>query len=176
MKTLTKQFYKKALIFSLVLVCLGAGWWATRKSEAQNSHRVANFGMFGITAAQFARLNVTNACTPTEPCRTRTLRLIFVDANGSSGGGGVDSPLMQTTVTVEPGGSAFFDLPGSLFAGSGNRAQLRARVEDFGSPNGVPPNPIIPTLEVVDIATAETVFHIATYTSANGCGGSNPFF
>lgn len=176
MKRLSKGFKAALPILFITLFGLGAGWWMTEKSEAQNPRRVANFGMFGITANQFARLNVTNVCTPTESCRTRTLRLSFIDANGSSCGG-VDCLPMQNTVTVEPGRSTFFDLPGSLLVSGNNRVQIRAMVEDLGSPNGQPvPPPIIPTLEVVDIATAETVFNIPCYVTVTGCGGSNPFF
>lgn len=176
MKHLNKRFKAALMILSLALIGLSTGWWMTTESEAQNPRR-AHFGMFGINDAQFARLNVANVCSPLDPCRSRTLRLTFLNADGSSGGGGgVDSPLTQTVVTIEPGRSAFFDVPGALFAGAGSRAQIRAVVEDLGAPNVVPPNPTIPTLEVVDIATNTTVFHVGPYTNWGGCGGSNPFF
>lgn len=172
MRVLTKPISAGTAIVVAVLVCAGVIWQATRTSEASNPRRAAAFGMFGVTANQIARLNVTNACNPVDPCRTRTLRLSFIDANGSSCGG-VDCAPMQTTVTLEPGRSAFFDIQGALLTGS--RAQMRALVEESGSPNSSPGS-IIPTLEVIDAATGVTTFHISSYMSVNGCGGSNPFF
>src|SRR5687767_13110829 len=156
MKTLTKPFNAATVIFVIILICVGLIWQATRTGEAGNPHRIAAFGMFGVTTAQIARLNVANVCAPTDPCRTRIVRLSFIDANGSTGGGSFDSPQMQTTVSLAPGGSAYFDIQGSDVVISGNRAQIRALVEDLGSPNGVPPNPVVPTLEVIDAATGAT--------------------
>lgn len=153
MKYLTKPFNAAIVIAALMIG--GLFWHSTETGEANNPHLVAAYGMFGVTATQIARLNVANVCAPVDPCQTRVVRLTFIDADGESGGG-FDSPQMQTVVTLEPGRSAFFDIPGSLLVGGANRVQIRALVQEIGSPQGVPPNPVIPSLEVINSATGVT--------------------
>ena len=128
---------------SLVLAMLA---WAPGQVEASI---VYQFGRVGLTQAQTARVNVVNIGAPSSdvppgPC---AVRVVFLNAAGG------------TIRTIEdpnimPGETKSFDLGPLDLSFPPARAQIRAEVT-------VNPGPcrstLIPTLEVIDVASGETM-------------------
>jgi hypothetical protein len=125
------------------------------------------FGMVGITDGQTARLSVA---VPPDPVRPEgpPIRVLlgFVRADGQPVNPCADCPPAQTEVLLRPGESASFDLPADLvLAADESRAQIRPVVRPEG-----PPNRLIPTLEVMNDATAKTAVLYAP--STRNCGAN----
>jgi hypothetical protein len=137
------------------------------------------FGMVGIAAGQTARLNVVNAI-PVGPPQLPSgppvrVTIMFVDANGNPFN--IGGALLQTTVMLSPGQSAFLDLnsdaipvgPPIIPSGPPTRIQIRALVSDCeGCSSGL----VVPTLEVFDNATGKTTLALPD-TPAIGRGGGD---
>ena len=128
---------------SLVLAMVA---WAPGQVEASIVYK---FGSVGLTQAQNARVNVVNIGAPSSdippgPC---TLRVVFLNAAGG------------TIRTYEdpnemPGETKSFDLGPLDFSPPPARAQIRAEVTVAPGPCR---NMIIPTLEVIDVTSGETM-------------------
>ena len=130
-----------------LFAALGIFSTATRASALEDFSR--NFGMFGLTAGQTARLNLVNLeIGEFVPCVR--VELSFIDANGNT--------LMQKVYDIDRGKSAYLDLSGNQFATRG-RAQFRAQVRFVDNPD-IRDDPFfrncLPTLELVDNATGRT--------------------
>jgi hypothetical protein len=118
------------------------------------------YGMVGITDAQTIRINVVNTNEPDlnlppDPCR---VVLNFRDSEGNLIRNSDGQPVRRV-VLLQAGQSTFLDLNGDVFAGGG-RVQLRpvARVQQADGSNNLPPDPCIPTVEVIANASGRTQF------------------
>lgn len=152
---------KRRNTFFLLAVLAAAGFFFnTTRAGAMASTMAStmidsfspNFGMFGITQGQTARLNVVNLETGEfVPCIR--VELSFIDGDGNT--------LLQKVYDVDRGKSAFLDLNGNQFVGRGGRTQIRAQVRFVGTPD-TRDDPFfrncLPTLEVIDNVTGRTNF------------------
>jgi hypothetical protein len=125
--------------------------------------RIALFGMTGITRTQTARISVANLTSPPDPeippdpCR---VVMAFVDAAGNVLRNSDGQPVRRE-VMLEAGRAAFLQINGSEFISSdGVRINLRPIVRVFQGPpdpeRTLPPDPCVPTLEIIDNGTAKT--------------------
>ena len=138
--------------------------FAPQKVEAFNPQPdPPAFGIVGITGGQTLRVNVvnTNGITapdvPPGPCR---VAMTFLDANGNpfTNGNGV---IIRRVVQLQGGQSTFLLLNADNFVRETNvRLQLRpdVRIQQADIVNGIPPDPCIPTVEVINNATGKTQF------------------
>jgi hypothetical protein len=119
----------------------------------------ALFGILGITRGQTARINVANLSSPDnplfppDPCR---VTMSFVDADGNVLLNNAGQPVRRE-VTLEPGHSAFLQINGDNLVDRG-QARLTFRpvvVVTPPDPNS-PPDPCIPTVEVISNTTGRT--------------------
>ncbi len=123
------------------------------------------FGMVGLTQGQSIRINVVNTApapdpnAPPDPCR---VVLTFRDVNGQlfhNDAGNV----VRRIVQLQGGESAALALNADDFArmfdGNG-RLQLRpvVQIQQADGTNGAPPDPCLPSAEVVNNANARTQF------------------
>ncbi len=118
------------------------------------------YGMVGITEGQTIRINVVNtnepdSNLPPDPCR---VVLNFRDANGELFRNSDGQPVRRI-VLLPAGQSTFLDLNGDVFA-RGGRIQLRpvACVQQADGNGNFPPDPCIPTVEVIANASGRTQF------------------
>jgi len=160
----TSKLIVVAALAAIAIFCaLPAGRVSALPGGCNRCNLRFTIGMVGITAGQTARLSVVNAY-PSPPPQlpnpppTR-LTLMFVDANGIPIN--IAGALLQSTVTLNPGQSAFLDLNGDAYPSPPptypspppNRVKIRALVSDCeGCDSGL----LVPTLEVFDNATGKT--------------------
>lgn len=141
----------------------------TRLAQAQDQtpppvHDRISFGMVGITPGQTIRLSVVNTDftrqgeLPPDPCR---VVLTFLDAEGRHYRTR-DGAVVRRVVQLRPGQATFLDLNADEFATGGSRIQLRAVVTATPPPthdsNALPPDPCVPSVEVINNANGKTVF------------------
>ncbi len=136
------------LFLTLVLLAaVGALFGATHASAIKEADPIA-FGMFGLTQAQTARLNLVNL-TSSEFVPCVRVELSFIDAEGRT--------LLQQVHEIERGKSAFLDLSGNQLVSRIGRMQVRALVRVISTPDTVD-NPdlreCLAMLELVENATA----------------------
>ncbi len=136
------------LITLVALIAAGAVWGATSAGAAVNSAKTT--GMFGITRAQTARINLVNLEDRAfVPCIR--VEMVFIDDGGNI--------LSQKVYEIDTGKSAFLDLRGNEIIGRGsNRANLRAEVRFVGTPDTRAVDNCIPTIEIFDNESGETRF------------------
>ena len=174
MKTLKEEDMKnsgrKLKIVALVVIVAIATAGIVMRVRAQidipppePDKRIALFGMTGITRTQTARISVANLASapdsgvPPDPCR---VVMAFVDANGDVLRHG-DGQAVRREVMLEAGRAAFLQINGSEFISSdGVRINFRPIVRVFQGPpdpeRTLPPDPCVPTLEIIDNGTAKT--------------------
>jgi hypothetical protein len=158
-------YFRPGIIVTIAAVVTGAAAaGAFTHVRAQEARLPAvQFGMTGITRAQTARLSLANVATPFEvspgPCRAT---LSFVDARGNllQGADGVPA---KKTVTLRAGESTFLEitatsLPGDVAGITSRRVDFRPVVNFSGASIFVSPGPCVPSAEVIDTASASTVF------------------
>ena len=110
------------------------------------------FGLMGAVRGEVARLNVSNInAVPPDPCH---VILAFVDAAGEilhrpEGG------LVQREVTLAAGQSAFLQFQASSLMGTEARLNFRP-VLLVPQPGALPPDPCVPSLEIINGATGQT--------------------
>lgn len=121
------------------------------------------FGLVGITDGQTIRVNVVNTATPPDPdasANPARVVIIFRDANGvpmTNANGAV----IRRVAQLKGGESTFLQINADSFARESNgRIQLRpdVRIQQSDSVNGIPPDPVIPTTEIVNNANGRTQF------------------
>ena len=160
MKTQSRLATVLALVVLAALMTLGISH-VERRVQAQSSNpppigdRIS-FGMLGVARGQTARLNVTNA----GETHGITVHWRFLDSDGEVLRTQDGQPV-QRTMTLEPGHSAFLQINADDFIGR-NEVRLNFRPLVIVQPPPVdgtqayPPGPTVPTLEVIDNATART--------------------
>lgn len=108
------------------------------QSEISRGQITLNFGSFGITQGQVARINLVSLRQPGEsdPPNPDHAELMFLGENGRV--------LATRRVTIGAGESASFEVSMDDLRAAGNRLQLRAKVRftDPPSPDTAPPAPI----------------------------------
>ena len=161
MKPKSRLVTALALVALAVLATFGI-FRGTQRAHAQDvsppqPDRIS-FGMVGITRGQTARLNVANVGeTPWD----RVIDHRFVNSDGEVLRTRDGQPV-QRTMTLEPGHSTFLQISADEFIGR-NEVRLNFRPVVIVIPpptdgaQAHPPSPIVPTLEVIDNATARTM-------------------
>lgn len=146
----------KSKLFTIVAIALIGIICGIMRVTAQSSPRfvaAAQFGILGITRGQTARINVTNTSSPDnpffppDPCH---VTISFVDADGNVLLNNAGQPLRRE-VTLEPGHSAFLQINGDNLV---PRDQIRLIFRPVV--NVLPPDPCIPTFEVINNLTGRT--------------------
>ena len=139
-------------ILTLALLAAVGVFFNTTHARAALESFSRNFGMFGLTPGQTARLNLVNLDSGEfVPCVR--VELSFIDAVGNT--------LLQKVYDIDRGKSAYLDLDGNQLVSRSGRSQLRAQVRFIGTPDTLD-DPFfrhcLPTLEVVDNTTGRTSF------------------
>ena len=123
------------------------------------------FGIFGISESQIMKINVVNtapvanADTPPDPCR---VLMNFLDQNGNVLTRNDGTPIRRVA-QLSGGQSISIAVDASNFVRSG-RLQLRPVVQIQQADGGglTPPDPCIPSVEVINSANGNTQFAIQT--------------
>jgi len=154
-------------IVAVAFLIIGVVFLVTRaKASPTAVEQPALFGILGITRGQTARLNVANVSSPDnpllppDPCH---VTMSFVDADGNVLLNNAGQPV-QRELTLQPGHSAFLQINGDNLVDRG-QARLTFRpvvVVTPPDPNS-PPDPCIPTLEVISNATGRTSLLLGGY-------------
>jgi hypothetical protein len=166
MKTLSTRVKLIALIALVAIAAAGAVIRVRAQTDTAPpvaDRRVALFGMTGITRTQTARISVANISSagdpfyPPDPCR---VVMYFVDSSGDMLRNGDGQPIRRE-VMLEAGHAAFLQINGSDFiARDETRLTFRPVVRVFiPPPDGertLPPDPCVPTLEVIENGTGRT--------------------
>ena len=114
------------------------------KRPQANHFRQFRSGMVGIVPGQVVRINVVNTGVPGS-----LAKIVWEALTGNPR----SELLGQTTFSLEPGASAFFDLDwDAMSGGDEKRHQVRAQVTVLDDPEGV----CLVTLEVFDKETGKT--------------------
>jgi len=173
-----QQPVKRTLTFAPMLVALAALMTlgvlhGTRKVHAQDQQPLPiadriSFGLVSITPGQTARINVANVIAQGDsnypPGPTR-VAIVMVDSNGNAFRTRDGNPIRRV-VRLGRGESTFLELNADDFAiGAGGRLQLRAvvTVHPPPVPDGIafPPDPCVPTFEVINNANGRTAFALS---------------
>jgi len=125
-----------------------------------------SFGMVGITQGQTARISVANIIAQNDsnypPGPTR-VTIIVINSNGSPIRNRDGSPVRKVAM-IDRGDSTFLDLNFDEFPPGPSRLQLRAVATIFPPgpiDNAFPPDPCVPTVEIITNATGRTVFALS---------------
>lgn len=153
MKRTMRSVAGLSVIGALVVVAALAGA-RVRAQDVPPLVPTGQFGMMGAIRGEVARLNVSNVnATPPGPCHAI---LAFVDANGDVLLRPDGSPVRRE-VKLEAGHSAFLQFQAANLIGR-DETRLNFRpvllVPQPGSP--FPPDPCVPSLEIIDNATGQT--------------------
>ncbi|HKQ76880.1 MAG TPA: hypothetical protein VJ810_24505 [Blastocatellia bacterium] len=161
MKTQSRLATALALVALASLAMFGIFRW-TRPVRAQDTappqvERIS-FGMVGITRGQTARISVANISDAICPCNR--VILTFRDSEGQLFRNRDGQPIRKE-VTLEPGQSTFLQISADALLGRDEvRINFRPVVivipPSIPDTQAYPPGPTIPTLEVIDNATART--------------------
>lgn len=132
------------------------------------------FGMVGITEGQTLRISVVNtAPAPTEinlpPDPVRVV-IIFRDPDGNQILNANGQPI-QRIALLRGGQSTALNLNADNLPRFGLRMEVRpdVRIQEPDGVNGIPPDPVIPTAEVINNANGRTQFmlqHVAAVPRA----------
>ena len=112
------------------------------------------FGMMGAIRGEVARLNVSNInAYPPDPCHAI---LAFVDASGDVLLRPDGSPVRRE-VTLAAGQSAFLQVHAANFIGRDEtRLNFRPVIQVTPPDPLYPPDPCVPSLEIIENATGQT--------------------
>jgi hypothetical protein len=164
----TRNIWKRVAIAMAVVTMLATGViWEVRRARAFNPQPdpPGRYTMVGIVRGQSIRINASNINptdpnTPPDPCR---VRLAFVDGDGSVLTNPRTGEAVGRTITLQNGQSVFLHLNADeFFTGdtAPGRLELRPvfRSVTLNSDVQAPPDPCVPSIEVIDNATSKTSF------------------
>jgi hypothetical protein len=156
-----------AIAIALVTMLATGAIWESRRARAFNPQPdpPGRYTMVGIVRGQSIRINASNIAptdvnAPPDPCR---VRLAFLDADGNPLTNPRTGEAMGRTLTLQNGQSAFLHLNADEFSTgdtTAERVQLRPvfRSVTLNSNGHTPPDPCVPSVEVIDNATSKTSF------------------
>ena len=168
---------KRTITFATMLVAFAVFttvgvFHETRKVHAQDQpppigDRIS-FGLVTLTTGQTARINVANVIAqgdadfPPGPSR---VAIVMVDSSGNPLRTRDGNPIRRV-VMLGRGESTFLELNADDFTiGAGGRIQLRAVVTVHPPPEpdriALPPDPCVPTFEVINNANGRTAFALS---------------
>ncbi len=136
---------------------------APQKVEAFNPQPdPPGYGLVGLVTNQSLRINVANLGnppdpdSPPDPCR---VVIIFRDGNGTP----LTTPngvVIRRVALLQGGQSTSLTLNADNFVREGSRFQLRpdVRIQQADGTNGLPPDPCIPSAEVMGNENGRTQF------------------
>ena len=164
----TSKIWKRLAIASALVTMLATGAiWEVRRARAftPQPDPPGRYTMVGIVRGQSIRINASNINPadpnlPPDPCR---VRLAFMDADGTVLTNPRTGEAAGRTVTLQRGQSTFLHLDADeFFIGDTTAARLELRPV-FRSVSLVsnaqsPPDPCVPSVEVIDNATSKTSF------------------
>ncbi|MFL6228174.1 MAG: hypothetical protein ACJ741_05290 [Pyrinomonadaceae bacterium] len=150
----------------VTVLATGAVWEVSRaRSFNPQPDPPGRYTMVGIVRGQSIRINASNIAPsdpnlPPDPCR---VRLGFVDADGNLITNPRTGEAVGRTVTLQRGQSTFLHLDADEFVVGDTtvgRLQLRPvfRSVTLNSNGQAPPDPCVPSVEVIDNATLKTSF------------------
>jgi hypothetical protein len=160
---------RKRVVFTLTLVTMLAMGtiWEVRRAGAFNPQPdpPGRYTMVGIVRGQSIRINASNIApsdsnAPPDPCR---VRLGFMDADGNPLTNPRTGEAVGRTLTLQNGQSAFLHVNADEFSTGDTapgRLQLRPvfRSVTLNSNPQAPPDPCVPSVEVINNATQRTSF------------------
>jgi hypothetical protein len=141
--------------------------WEVRRARAFNPQPdpPGRYTLVGIVRGQSIRINASNIApadsnSPPDPCR---VRLAFMDADGTVLTNPRTGEPVGRTLTLQNGQSTFLHVNADeFFVGDTAAARLELRPvfrEVTLNPNPqTPPDPCVPSVEVIDNATSKTSF------------------
>jgi hypothetical protein len=147
----TKRYVAGLSVIGALVVMAGA---RVRAQDVSPMVPTGQFGMMGAIRGEVARLNVSNIKTsPPDPCHAI---LAFVDASGDVLLRPDGSPV-RWEVTLAAGQSAFLQIHAANFIGR-DETRLNFRpVLSVAPPDPYyPPDPCMPSLEIIENATGQT--------------------
>ena len=160
--------WKRVTIAIAPIAMLAAGAiWEVRRARAFNPQPdpPGRYTMVGIVRGQSIRINASNINpadpnSPPDPCR---VRLAFMDADGAVLTNPRTGEAAGRTVTLQRGQSTFLHLDADeFFIGDTTAARLELRPVfrsvSLVSNAQAPPDPCVPSVEVIDNATSKTSF------------------
>ena len=152
---------------AIVTVLAAGATWEVRRARAFNPQPdpPGRYTMVGIVRGQSIRINASNINpadpnSPPDPCR---VRLAFMDADGTVLTNPRTGEAAGRTVTLQRGQSTFLHLDADeFFIGDTAAARLELRPVfrsvSLASNGQAPPDPCVPSVEVIDNATSKTSF------------------
>ena len=162
------SIWKRVTIAIALVAMLAAGaLWEVRRARAFNPQPdpPGRYTMVGIVRGQSIRINASNINpadpnSPPDPCR---VRLAFMDADGTVLTNPRTGEAAGRTVTLQRGESTFLHLDADeFFIGDtgATRLELRPvfRSVSLNSNAKAPPDPCVPSVEVIDNGTSKTSF------------------
>ena len=162
------NIWKRAgIAIGLVTMLATGAIWEVRRARAFNPQPdpPGRYTMVGIVRGQSIRINASNITPanpnlPPDPCR---VRLAFVDGDGNPLTNPRTGEAVGRTVTLQNGQSTLLHLDADeFFTGdtTAGRLQLRPvfRSVSLNSDAQLPPDPCVPSVEVIDNATSRTAF------------------
>jgi len=160
------NFWKRVAIAIAVVSMLTPGViWEVRRARAFNPQPdpPGRYTMVGIVRGQSICINASNIApadsnAPPDPCR---VRLGFMDTDGNPLINPRTGEAVGRTVTLQNGQSAFLHLDADEFSNGDTtvgRVQLRPvfRSVRFNNNGQSPPDPCVPSIEIIDNATFKT--------------------
>ena len=164
----THNIRKRVGIMAALATMLATGAiWEVRRARAFNPQPdpPGRYTMVGIVRGQSIRINAsniapTNPNLPPDPCRAH---LAFVDGDGNVLTNPRTGEAVGRTVTLQNGQSIFLHLNADEFSNGDTtaaRLQLRPVFRSVTlNPDPLsPPDPCVPSVEVIDNATSRTSF------------------
>ncbi|HEV7745385.1 MAG TPA: hypothetical protein VGO56_10355 [Pyrinomonadaceae bacterium] len=164
----THHIITRFIIAILLTTMLATGAiWEVRRTRAFNPQPdpPGRYTMVGIARGQSIRINASNIAPsdsnlPPDPCRAR---LGFMDADGNPLINPRTGEAAGRTLTLQNGQSAFLHLNADDFLTGDTtaaRLQLRPvfRSVTLNSNGQLPPDPCVPSVEVINNATSRTSF------------------
>ena len=146
----TKRYVAGLSVIGALVVMAGA---RVRAQDVSPMVPTGQFGMMGAIRGEVARLNVSNInAYPPDPCHAI---LAFVDASGDVLLRPDGSPVRRE-VTLAAGQSAFLQFHAANFIGRDEtRVDFRPVLSQPPDPD-LPPDPCVPSLEIIESATGQT--------------------
>jgi hypothetical protein len=161
------NIWKRVTIAIALVAMLATGaLWEVRRARAFNPQPdpPGRYTMVGIVRGQSIRINASNINpadpnSPPDPCR---VRLAFMDADGTVLTNPRTGEAAGRTVTLQRGQSTFLHLDADEFfiGDTTGRLELRPvfRSVSLNSNAKTPPDPCVPSVEVIDNGTLKTSF------------------